>query len=159
MEEHFFPGLLKAMEERLGPFGRPLTTLLILAVVLGIFVFVGDLVYTKAVAPIVQAFGEPPENLVREVLTRVVVYGVLMAASAALMVFITRRIIRRAMRVKADLEKHVEDHLSENNAEHHLMALDKAHRADLKAIKKELQRFGISLEGTTVRRTDKGESL
>lgn len=57
--EEFLPGLFKVMEERLGPLGRPITTLLVLAIVAGIFVWVGDLVYSKAILPLTTVVGEP----------------------------------------------------------------------------------------------------
>lgn len=64
--EEFLPGLVKVMEERLGRFGRPFTTLLVVAVGLAVLVWSMDLIYGKAIGPAIDLLGDgTPSSLLR----------------------------------------------------------------------------------------------
>ena len=52
--EHFSPGLLKVIEERLGRFGRPTTTLVVIAVALGLISWGVKSFIDNAVLPLSQ---------------------------------------------------------------------------------------------------------
>ena len=119
-EELGFAGLVRVMEERLGPFGRPLTTVLIVVVVLGIFVWVGKLVHSEAVVPIVNAFdGGLPPQFGRFLAIYGIMFSVFLVASLVVNHLVTRRIRR--------FRKHIGDHMSEENAEHQFQSVWKAH--------------------------------
>lgn len=49
---HFLPGLVKMMEERLGWAGRPLTTAMMLLIVLAVILFCARFLYTVALDPV-----------------------------------------------------------------------------------------------------------
>ena len=52
--EDLIPGLVRVMEERLGPFGRPLTTLMILAAALGVIAWGVTQVIDKLILPVIR---------------------------------------------------------------------------------------------------------
>ena len=52
--EDLLPGLIKMMEERLGRFGRPLSTLVVLAAALGIIAWGFHQVWVKIITPVVR---------------------------------------------------------------------------------------------------------
>lgn len=47
-----FPGLLRAVEERLGPLGKPLTTVLVILGLLAAYAYLWSVIWDKAVEPI-----------------------------------------------------------------------------------------------------------
>ena len=52
MVEDLLPGLVKVIEERLGPIGRPVTTFLVIVIVLAITAWGLNLFWEKAVEPV-----------------------------------------------------------------------------------------------------------
>ena len=142
MEEWGFPGLVKVMEDRLGPIGRPLSTLLIVVVILGIFVWVGDLVNIKAVQPIANAFHV--ESVSVNLVEIVLIYGVgaivWAAALTAVHVFVFARTNRKIEQLRAEVEA--------NDRQYH------SYMADLNAIAVELSQRGIFLKTLPLEASD-----
>ena len=76
MGEELLPGLVKVIEERLGPFGRPFTTLIVIAAGLGIIAWGAGTVYGKVVEPAIAFFGVRVDS---ELATGLVALGAMVA--------------------------------------------------------------------------------
>ena len=133
-EEWGFPGLVKMTEERLGPCGRPLSTLLILAVSVAILVWAADLVYVKAIEPIITALGG--EGLPANLGESLAVYGFGALLYLTAMWLVNRFVLWRGKRVLTQLQ------LDRAAAEGQYQS----YMADLHAIALELHQHGISLK-------------
>ena len=137
--EEFLPGLFKVMEGRLGPLGRPITTLLVLAIVIGIFVWVGDLVYSKAILPLTTVVGEP-WPYIRGI---VVGYGLglilLLGAFAALDRWLSRRLKHK----REELQEHIDTHVEEDLPMHEAIALYKECIDEVKELNRLLEHAGL----------------
>ena len=120
LEEWGLPGLVRVMEERLGRFGRPLTTVFVIAVMLAVFVWAADLVHTKAVSPIAKTIAEGglPDSIGAFLATHgevLAVYGFGMAIAAAVYAYLTFFVVtyptkRRLERQARDFREHKRMH-------------------------------------------------
>ena len=100
LEEWGFPGFVKVIEQRMGPFGRPMSTIFVLAVWLFVVIFVGKMVHKEIVQPVVNAVADENVSVDLMNLVRVgIVYGVGViiwaAAMTAMHVFVFARTKRK----------------------------------------------------------------
>ena len=76
MGEELLPGLVKVIEERLGPLGRPFTTLMVILAGLGVMAWGCKEIYQAFVTPILDAVGvEPGPDAVEQALAFVGLVG------------------------------------------------------------------------------------
>ncbi len=124
--EEFLPGLIKIMEERLGRFGRSITTAVVICVVLGIVAWALKLFWDNIVFPVylfIKATGEAtsPEQFLKEIATPFGVYVLICIMFYILFLIVVNYTIlrpfeRRVDKVKgyvSETEKFVENALSE----------------------------------------------
>ena len=141
LDEWIIPGLVKVIEERFGPFGRPMATALIFLIWLGVVVFVADLVRTKAIQPIASAaidgvlgkYGETILIFATGFVTWAVLYIRLRLVVARLDFVRIRRPREELMREQEQNRLQYESYLS-----------------DLNAIARELGQHGIRLKTVTI---------
>ncbi len=108
--EELFPALVRMMEERFGRFGRPLTTILLIFVALGLASWGGSLFWDNALAPLAKFIIEVSKGIIpeqwREILIRVgttiLVTGVVFTI---LVTWLKRWFDKREMRIKAYITK------------------------------------------------------
>ena len=89
------------MEERLGRFGRPVTTAFILLVVLGASIWMIDIIYTTVVRQVPSAFFIECVSL--NIVDILVVYGIGSIVCTAVVIAVNRFELARAKRI---IERH-----------------------------------------------------
>ena len=127
------------MEERLGPLGRPITTLLVLAIVAGIFVWVGDLVYSKAILPLTTVVGEPSPHIKSIAVSHGIFIILLLVTVAALDRWLSRRLKHK----REELQKHIDSHVEEDLPAHEAIALYKECIDEVKELNRLLEHAGL----------------
>ena len=106
--EDFLPGLVKVMEERLGPFGRPFTTLVVVMVGLWVIIWTGDFILNEAIIPVIKAVTTgDPENLATARRIAAMIVGALVGLGLTWVIGIPIR--RRNEKYRRDLSQYRKD--------------------------------------------------
>lgn len=103
--EEFFPGLLKMIEERLGRFGRPITTVVVICLALGVIAWGLNQFIGSAITPMARfiqtLFSEEDVLTVAKLrgpVTAIIGYLIFLLLVWAIFVWLTRRLSRRHIR-------------------------------------------------------------
>ena len=115
--EEFLPGLVKVMEERLGRFGRPLTTIVVISLALGACAWGIKLFVDNAVSPIykvILSLMNIQGLSVEEFITPFVIYiALLIVISLIFYILYRKTIVKRAMQSANEAIKQAEQIISE----------------------------------------------
>jgi len=111
--EEFLPGLVKIMEERLGRFGRPLTTILVVCIALGACAWGIKLFFDNAISPIyklILSLMNIQGLSVEEFVTPFIIYIALITViSIIFYVLYNKTIVKRAMRTATKFHNQAEE--------------------------------------------------
>ncbi len=100
--EEFLPGLVRVMEERLGPFGRPLSTMLVLVITAGVMTLGIDYIVRTAVMPTLSWLGLPEGTTIERVAP--LLFGIAIAVVGVAAMPLARRHERRKMLRRREAE-------------------------------------------------------
>ena len=96
MEGSLIQGLVTVMEERLGRFGRPFTTIMVVVVGLGITAWGGHMVWSKIVQPILNLSGVDTNPELLSAIGLFVTIASIMAAIILLITYVSEKIRSRS---------------------------------------------------------------
>ena len=92
MAEELIPGLVKVAEERLGILGRPLTTAMVIAAIIGIIAWGADQAISKIVSPVLTLTGISADSELLGSIVLLSTLTVFLVASVLLTVYLSGRI-------------------------------------------------------------------
>ena len=105
MGEELIPGLVKVIEERLGPLGRPFTTVMVFLAGLGVMAWGCGMIYKVVIAPILPYVGiEPGPDVVAQALAFVGIMGFI-GLAIWVMVYLSDRSKERQFSAKLEKQE------------------------------------------------------